>query len=190
MAFISFLCKFATRNITLFAINTMDFIFKDLDRLLRLTHNWIVPFLQAALWAMGLYLARYANEILPFIKSEDIVIVQFLAIFIVLFLEVIVVLFDIYVVHKANYLAPKFIWFIILLFMAVIGTGISVGLSVIESAPENVVSNAVLWVIVFSSVVKFLENLLTNNSKWYIVTIPKKFDARGIYINHPLMLSR
>lgn len=144
MAFISFLCKFATRNITLFAINTMDFIFKDLDRLLRLTHNWIVPFLQAALWAMGLYLARYANEILPFIKSEDIVIVQFLAIFIVLFLEVIVVLFDI----------------------------------------------AVLWVIVFSSVVKFLENLLTNNSKWYIVTIPKKFDARGIYINHPLMLSR
>lgn len=146
-------------------------------------HNWIVPILHAVLWATGLLFAQLAKNFFTEASNEEIEVIQFLAIFVILFLEVIIVLLDIYVVQRANYLNPRFILFVIVILIAMLGTAISAAMAF---TPYVNMSKMLLYVIVFSSALKFTENLLLNNSSWYIVRIPEIFDARGTYIKRPL----
>lgn len=144
-------------------------------------HRWIVPLLYAVLWAAALIFAQNVTDFFPTENEGIIEVIQFSVIFVTLFLEILIMLIDIYVSNKANYLAPVFILFAVLLLAILLGTAVSIGVA----AVKNIV-DALPWVLVFSSTLKLIENLLINNTHWYIVTIPKKFDARGIYINHPL----
>lgn len=179
--------------ITIFAavktiISVFTKFFNCIDSLLKsgLVHTWIIPGLHAALWAAGLYCALRAEDIFSCfnLDNQGIEIIKFLAIFLVLFFEVIIVLLDIYVTQKANYLAPKFILFVILLFMGFIGTTIFAG---VAFATQGGSIRPLLWVIAFSSAVKFIENLLVNNLDWYIIKTPVIFDARGVYISRVLI---
>lgn len=144
-------------------------------------HSWIVPLLHAALWATALFFAQNVIDFFPKAKEDTVEIVQFSAVFVVLFVEILVVLIDVYVVNKANYLAAKFILFVVALFAVLLCTVVSVGIA----AVENVVAS-LPWVLFFSSMLKLLENLLINNIQWYVVSFPVHFDAQGVYINHPL----
>lgn len=146
-------------------------------------HSWIIPILHAVLWATGLLFAQLAEDFFSEASKEEIEVVQFLAIFVVLFLEVMIVLFDIYVVQRANYLTPRFIIFMIIIFIAMVGTTICGGLAF---TPYVNTFKMLIYVVTFSSVLKLIENLLANNSNWYIVRIPDIFDARGSYISRQL----
>ena len=178
--------------ITIFAavktiISVFTKVFNYIYSLLKsgLVHSWIIPAIHAALWAAGLYCALEAEDIFSCfnLDNKGIEIIKFLAIFLVLFFEVIIVLLDIYVTQKANYLAPKFILFVILLLMGFIGTTIFAGVAF--ASKESPICS-LLWVLAFSSAVKFIENLLVNNLDWYIIKTPDIFDARGIYISRVL----
>lgn len=149
-----------------------------------IVHCWIIPLLHAALWATGLFCALKVEEIFLCQNSEGIEMIKFLAIFIILFGEVMVVLIDIYVSQKANYLAPTFILFVIILLMVIVGTAISAGVAL---ASNSSTIEPFLGVLMFSSLLKFIENLLVNNTNWYIVRIPTIYDARGIYVNRTLV---
>jgi len=92
-------------------------------------------------------------------------------------------MFDIYVVQKANYLTPRFIIFMAIIFIAMVGTTISGG---VAFTPYANISKMLIYVLVFSSTLKLIENLLMNNPHWYIVRIPDIFDARGTYISRQL----
>ena len=146
-------------------------------------HSWIIPILHAVLWATGLLFAQLAKDIFNEASHEDLEVIQFLAIFLILFLEVLIVMFDIYVVQKANYLTPRFIIFMAIIFIAMVGTTISGGLAF---TPYTNISKMLIYVLVFSSTLKLIENLLMNNPHWYIVRIPDIFDARGTYISRQL----
>lgn len=146
-------------------------------------HSWITPMFQAVIWATGLLVVKIATYLLPEASNKEIEIIQFLTIFVTLFLEVMTVLLDIYVVQKAHYLASKFILFVIAIFIVMLGTIISGGLAL---RPNGDISRPLLFVVLFSSALKFIENLLMNNSNWYIVKTPYIFDARGIYISRQL----
>lgn len=146
-------------------------------------HSWIIPILHAVLWATGLLFAQLAKDIFNEASYEDLEVIQFLAIFLVLFLEVLIVMFDIYVVQKANYLTPRFIIFMAIILIAMVGTTISGGLAF---TPYVNISKMLIYVLVFSSALKLIENLLINNPHWYIVRFPDIFDARGTYISRQL----
>jgi hypothetical protein len=146
-------------------------------------HSLIIPFLHAALWAAGLYCTIEAEGIFHNNSSDEIEIIKFLTIFVVLFLEVMIVLLDLYVSQKANYISPIFILFVIVLLISIVGTAISAGFAF---APNGNSILPLIWVLAFSSLLKFIENLLVNNLDWYIIKIPKIFDARGFYINREL----
>lgn len=147
-------------------------------------HSWIIPLLHAMLWATGLYLTLKTEDIFSSANEDDIVIVKFLAIFIVLFLEILIVLLDVYVSQKANYLATRFILFAISLFVVIVGTTICAGLAL--TAPQQSFQ-PLLGVLVFSSILKFLENRLLNNLDSYIIKTPQIYDARGLYIGRTLV---
>lgn len=146
-------------------------------------HSWIIPILQAVIWATGLLVVKIATLLLPEASNEEIEVIQFLTIFVTLFLEVMTVLLDIYIVQKANYLASKFILFVIAIFFVMLGTIISGSWAL---RPNEDMSRPLLFVVLFSSALKFIENLIMNNPNWYIVKIPDIFDARGIYISRQL----
>lgn len=146
-------------------------------------HSWVIPILQAVIWATGLLVVKIATLLLPEASNEEIEVIQFLTIFVTLFLEVMTVLLDIYIVQKANYLASKFILFVIAIFFVMLGTIISGSWAL---RPNEDMSRPLLFVVLFSSALKFIENLIMNNPNWYIVKIPDIFDARGIYISRQL----
>ncbi len=152
----------------------------------RIIHSWLIPVLHAVLWAIALLFAQQPQAILQTNFDENILkIFLFGSIFIVLFLETIIVLTDIYIENHTNYLNPRFVLYVVVLFIALVVTFTSVRFA-ISGETIYKVSDMLLWIILSSSLVKFLENFLMNNTKLYIVTNPTIFDARGIYINHPL----
>lgn len=162
------------------AKDIFDFAFKS-----GFVHSCIIPFLHAALWAAGLYCTTMAKHIFSYYTTDlgKIETIKSLTIFVVLFCEVMIVLLDIYVVQKANYLAPRFVLFVIALLGLIVGTAISGGCAFMSN--QNPVE-PLLWVLGFSSSLKLIENLLINNSRWYIIKVPSIFDARGVYTNRVL----
>lgn len=150
-------------------------------------HGWIVPVLHAVLWIAALFLSLKAKEILPIDDDKTKEAVQFISIFIVLFLEILIVLFDIYVSCKANYLSPKFIVFTIALLFVLIFTSVCSCMAITDM--KGIDTNCILSCIILSSAaLKLIENLLANNTKWYIITDPQIRDARGIYTRRQINL--
>lgn len=161
------------------------------EKFARFFHAWCIPLLHALLWGIALYFAQNATDILGTENQSVLSTAQFGAVFLVLFLEIVIVLLDAYVNYKAHDLASGFIIFVVLLLSVLVFTVVSVFLSIIKGENGNWGAAAVLWVIAFSSALKFLEVLLSNNiERWYIVPTPTTFDARGRYVRRQLGIGR
>lgn len=142
-----------------------------------LMHRWGVPFLHMALWGGALMISQNVNQLFPE-SNEYKELILFGMGFATFFLEILIVLIDIYTINRANYIAPSFIIFAAALLLLVLTTACSVVGGVIKMADGNI-GNWIGVIILSSSILKFIENLLTNNSHWYVVTKPNIYDARG-----------
>lgn len=149
------------------------------------SHHWIIPVLHATLWGSALYVAQKAGHVLGSTDDEKIALFQFGTIFVVLFLEILIVMFDVYIEQRANYFAPKFLIFIVVLLATLITTAVYTILAIIGTKNINM-TNVLFGIMIFSSVLKLLEVLLQNNSWWYVVKASDIIEANDSYTRRDL----
>lgn len=142
-----------------------------------LMHRWGVPFLHMALWGGALMISQNMNQLFPE-SNEYKELILFGMGFATFFFEILIVLIDIYTINRANYIAPFFIIFAASLLLLVLATACSVVCGIIKMVDGDI-GNWIGIIILSSSILKLIENLLTNNPHWYVVTKPNIYDARG-----------
>ncbi len=138
-------------------------------------YKWFIPITYTIIWLFGLYvtlsirgfLLNYSN-----IEETNIDIaastISIFAIFVVFFLELIVMLTNIYITHKANSLAPKFLLIIGFILFLVIVLVITLVLMSILSTSQKSFFLYVLLVV--SPLLKLTSSFIEENQAWFIDT--------------------
>lgn len=123
------------------------------------SHHWIIPVLHATLWGSALYVAQKAGYVLGSTDDEKIALFQFGTIFVVLFLEILIVMFDVYIEQRANYFAPKFLIFIVVLLATLIITACLYYISNYRNK-EYKYDKCFIWDNDFSQCIKIIRGLI------------------------------
>lgn len=158
-------------------------------KLTKFLKKMFVPFTKAMLWAFGLYITISIKNLLEQFSSipqqkmgfaEDMLSIS--VIFMVFFFELIVMLINIYIKHKANYIAPRFVLlFGGVLFLVIALLAILVFMLFFSKQTLN--SGMILFtILILSSLLKFIGSFIEENESWFIVTETEIFDRRGIFI--------
>lgn len=146
-------------------------------------HQKIVPGLYALMWFFGLLFSINSEKIFDITNGDIIHVVSLVIIFSIFFLELIVMLMDLYSVAteesfesgETRYISIKFIPIVCIVLFIILSLFVYIIIYIIQILEHraNDVGQVIIWILVASTILKYIELFVQNNKNKYINSYKK-----------------